>query len=142
MGGGGRRTAVPGAGVCAVVVALAAALGTAGTAHADTVVGRSCGEDHPVSAEYYDAFGNAAPCTADFAVAATTVARITIDVIQLHGIERDDDHAWIVDVHACDGAVRPSEPPRVVTCTVGPGEHTVFVAKGMGDARIDLRVDY
>jgi hypothetical protein len=85
--------------------------------------------------------GNAAPCTADVTVASTTTVRITIDVIQLNGIERDDDHVWIVDIYACQGAVRPSEPPRVVTCTIGPGDHTVFVAKAMGDARIDLRVD-
>jgi hypothetical protein len=125
-----------------VLLALVTALGTAGVADAGTVFGRSCGEDHPISAEYYDAFGNAAPCTADFSAATTTTARITIDVTALHGIERDDDHVWIVDVDTCRGTVRPSEPPRVVTCTVGPGDHTVFVAKSMGDRRIDLRVDF
>src|SRR5690242_19932157 len=134
MGRAGRWAATAGV----LVVALVMALATGGVASAGTAVGRSCGEDHPVSAEYYDAFGNAAPCTADFAVAATTTVRVTIDVVALNGIQRDDDHAWIVDVYACQGAVKPSEPPRVVTCTVGPGEHTVFVAKAMGDDHIDL----
>ncbi|MHC1560230.1 hypothetical protein ACR9E3_14845 [Actinomycetospora sp. C-140] len=142
MGRGGRRSAALRVLAVVLAVGLGTATGTAGVAHADTVLGRSCGEDHPVSAEYYDAFGNAAPCTADFTVAGTTTARITIDVIALRGIERDDDHVWIVDVDTCRGTIRPSEPPRVVTCTVGAGAHTVFVAKSMGDARIGLRVDF
>ncbi|GAA5140981.1 hypothetical protein [Pseudonocardia adelaidensis] len=118
------------------------AIGAPGTAYADTVTGKSCGEKHEMSPEYYDMFGNAAPCTADFVASAPGTARITIDVVSSRGHNRDDPHNWSFDLFTCEGSVLPSEPPRTFTCDFEAGPHTVYVDKNAGDRFIDLKVDY
>jgi hypothetical protein len=131
-------------GASAVAVSLVAGLtlSTSGLAYADTVRGTSCGEQHPMSPEYYDAFGNAAPCTANFTAAQSGTARITIQVVPPVGNDRRDPHKWSFDVSDCAGTVLPGDPPRTFTCDFGPGPHTVYVDKSVGDKFVDLKVDY
>lgn len=131
-------------GVSAVALTLAAGLtlGTSGLAYAATVHGKSCGEQHPMSPDYYDAFGNAAPCTADFTATQSGTARITIQVVPVPGNGRRDPHKWSFDVSACTGTVLPGDPPRTFTCNFGPGAHTVYVDKSGGDKFVNLKVDY
>src|SRR5436309_3509114 len=128
----------------AVTIGLSVAmtLGSAGLAHADTARGQSCGEKHPMAPEYYDAFGNAAPCTAYFHTTRTVVARITVDVVPMPGNVRQDPHRWSVDLDRCTGSVLPADPPRSFTCTVGPGDHTAIADKQGLDSIVHLTVDY
>jgi hypothetical protein len=136
----GRRI---GAAVITAGLAIGAALGTAQVAHAATVQGKSCGEKHPIAPEYYDAFGNAAPCTADFhTTAQRLVARITVDVVSRPGLEHiQQPHKWSVD-SGCQGTVRPSDPSRSFTCILGPGDHTAYVDMAGSDRMVHLKVDY
>jgi hypothetical protein len=128
--------------ITVIGVALGMTLGSAGPAQAATAHGRSCGEDHPMDPEYYDGGGNAAPCFAYFHVDRTVVARITVDVIPMHGIERQDPHRWNVDIDLCEGTVLPADQPRSFTCTVGPGDHSVYAEKFGLDSFVALTVDY
>jgi hypothetical protein len=132
-------------GVVAATLGVAAGLtiGTSDTAYAATVTGKSCGEKHPMAPEYYDAAGNAAPCTAEFTAATSGTARITIDVIPHPGERRNDPHNWSFDVHTCTGTVLPDEPPRTFTCDFEPGAHTVYADMSSGgDKFVDLKVTY
>jgi hypothetical protein len=130
------------ASIVTVGMAVGLMLGSTGIAQAGTAHGQSCGEKHPMSPEYYDAFGNAAPCFAYFhTTAARTVARITVDVVNMPGNERQDPHKWSVDLDLCGGTVLPADPPRSFTCTVGPGDHSVYADKG-GLDNVNLRVDF
>lgn len=127
----------------AAIITVGLAVGTAQVAHAATAQGKSCGEKHPMSPEYYDAFGNAAPCTADFhTTAQRLVARITVDVVSRPGLEHiQQPHKWSIDLD-CQGTVLPADPPRSFTCTVGPGDHTAYVDKAGSDYIVHLQVDY
>jgi hypothetical protein len=128
--------------VMTVGTVLGMTVGSAGLAHAGTVQGKSCGENHPMDPEYYDGAGNAAPCFAYFHVDRTVVARITVDVIPMHGIERQDPHRWNVDLDLCQGTVLPGDQPKSFTCTVGPGDHSVYAERFGLDAFVKLTVDY
>ena len=134
------RGIATGLGVLGTVLTLV--LLVAGPASAGTVSGHSCGEDHPMAPDYYDAFGNPAPCTADFSSPTAGTARITIQITQDPGASRREPHRWSFDVSDCSGTVLPGEPPRTFTCPYGPGAHTVYVDKGMGDKLVALTVDY
>lgn len=92
--------------------------------------------------EYYDAAGNAAPCTADVTATSAGTARITIDVVLRPGVFPNDPHMWSFDVMACSGTILPSDPPRTFTCDFGPGPHTVYVDIAGSDQFVDLRIDY
>jgi hypothetical protein len=132
-------------GVAAATLGVAAGLtiGTSGTAYADTVTGKSCGEKHPMSPEYYDVAGNAAPCTAEFTATTSGTARLTIDVIPYPGERRNDPRNWSFDVFECTGSVLPDDPPRTFTCDFKPGAHTVYVDMSAGgDKLVDLKVVY
>lgn len=128
--------------VAALGVAAGLTIGTSGAAHAETVTGKSCGEKHGMSPEYYDMVGNAAPCTAEFNATEPGTARITIDVVPHPGNDRNDPHNWSFDISDCSGSILPSEPPRTFTCTFEPGAHTVYVDMTLGNKFIDLKVEY
>jgi hypothetical protein len=131
-------------GIVAATVSVAAglAISTPGTANAETVKGKSCGEEHAMSPDYYDAWGNAAPCTADFVADAPGTATIRIDVVPSSGNNRNDPHNWSFDLFTCEGSVLPSDPPRSFTCDFEAGPHTVYVDTNAGDRFVDLEVDY
>lgn len=130
------------ASVLALGLSIGLMLTTSGVAFAETVQGRSCGERHPTSPDYYDMEGNAAPCTADFTATKPGTARITIQVIQSGGVSRRDPHHWAFDTTNCRGTVLPGDPPGTFTCAFGPGRHTVYVDKTVADSFIYLRVDH
>jgi len=117
-------------------------VGIPGAAFAETALGTSCGEPHAIAPNYYDGFGNAAPCTANFAVTRTGTATITVQVVPRPGNSRQDPHMWSFDISDCRGTILPGAAPATFTCSFGPGPHTVYVDKSIGDSYVDLTVDY
>jgi hypothetical protein len=128
--------------ICASALVAGSMVGLSGAAFADTARGTSCGEPHVMAQNYYDGFGNAAPCTADFAASRPGTATITIQVVPRPGNTRQDPHMWSFDISDCRGTILPGAAPATFTCSFDPGAHTVYVDKSLGDSYVDLTVDY